>query len=255
MPFLVEYIPRLEDQQSAFTNCGQVIRIIKLDHRGRVFYFGGMINFQDILRSLVDECPDSLYTLSDKAKVTRQAVYDWMNGRFAPSRKKLAALLDAMQTDKKARRELFELLEEARVGNPKRRSRKSAVEEKRAANRLEEYLSESGALVEIDPKFPSSLVIEKQGERTLVSVYLTLPKHEVLFTKASEGKLRTSCKEVLIVTRKVARHRFESLFEHHRIRIVEEETLEDEFGFELKSKAPPKSIKPKRPFFIFNANK
>ena len=214
-----------------------------------------MTNFSKTLQVLVKKYPGSLYELSTKAKVARQAIYDWTNGRFLPSEKKLSALLDAMKPDEEPRRKLLELLEEARVGNPKRRSRKSAAEEKRAADRLEEYLSESGALVETDPEFPSSLVIDKKGQRTLVSVYLTLPKYEVLFTKASEGKLRTSCKEVLIVTRKVARHRFESLFEHHRIRIVGEETLEDEFGFELKSKAPPKSIKPKRPFFLFNANK
>jgi hypothetical protein len=213
-----------------------------------------MKDFRKILTILVDECPDSLSKLSVNAQVARRAVYDWIDGRFLPSEKKLSALLDAMQTDKETRRKLFKLLEEARVGNPKRRSRKSAVEEKLAASQLEEYLSEHGAVMETYPEFPSSLVIDKKGERTLVSVYLTLPTYEVLFTKASEGKLLTSCKEVLIVTLKVTRHRFESLFEHHRIRIVEEETLEDEFGFELKSKAPPKSIKPKRPFFIFNAN-
>jgi hypothetical protein len=179
-----------------------------------------MKDFRKILKMLVDECPDSLSKLSGNAQVARRAVYDWIDGRFLPTEKKLSALLDAMQTDEETRRKLFELREEARVRNPKRRARKNAADEGNSAKKLKKGIEKLGLKAEIASDLPSQIIFKGYDGRATAAIYLKLPSYEVLFTRACEQRMLHGFSHVYIVVEKVERHRYEALFAHHQIRIV-----------------------------------
>ena len=179
-----------------------------------------MKDFRKILKMLVDECPDSLSKLSVNAQVARRAVYDWIDGRFLPSERKLSALLDAMQTDQKTREKVLELREEARVRNPKRRARKNASAEANAAKKLKGGIERLGLKVEIASDLPSQIIFKGYDGRATATIYLKLPSYEVLFTRACDQRMLHDFSHVYIVVEKVERHRYEALFAHHQIRIV-----------------------------------
>ena len=196
--------------------------------------------FLDELRKKVEGSSLPINAIAKKSGITRASIHGWLSGKAIPSSKNLDAVIDALDLDGETRVELLPLADQVRAENPRNRKRKTSEEEGTWAVQLAKQVDGRKVKIEVSESPFWDLLLHSnapsKAKPVPVLIRLVVESFEKLFTYACEAKRLNRASWIAVVVEKVEPHRYEELFARHKIKIMTEEGLGEEFGIQLKSK-------------------
>ena len=196
--------------------------------------------FLDELRKKVEGSSLPINAIAKKSGITRASIHGWLSGKAIPSSKNLDAVIDALDLDGETRVELLTLADQVRAENPRNRKRKASGKESVWAVQLAKQVDGRKVKIKISESPFWDLLLHSnapsKAKPVPVLIRLVVESFEKLFTYACEAKRLNRSSWIAVVVEKVEPHRYEELFARHKIKIMTEEGLGEEFGIQLKSK-------------------
>ncbi|MBT3637475.1 MAG: helix-turn-helix transcriptional regulator [Opitutae bacterium] len=199
-----------------------------------------MKNLGSSLTEQIKKSPLPIHAIAKKSGVTRVAIHGWLSGKAIPSSKNLDAVIDGLGLDGETRKKLLTLADRVRAKNPRNRKRKTSEEEGTWAVQLAKQVDGRKVKIEVSESPFWDLLLHSnapsKAKPVPVLIRLVVESFEKLFTYACEAKRLNRSSWIAVVVEKVEPHRYEELFACHKIKIMTEEGLGEEFGIQLKSK-------------------